>query len=54
MFWFFGSHLDDTKNQMINAINQSSTIVEIEFSIGTVQYKVIRGIKLISLRYIKM
>ena len=33
------------KNQMINAINQSSTIVEIEFSIGTVQYKVIRGIK---------
>ena len=33
------------KNQMINAINQSSTIVEIEFSIGTVEYKVIRGIK---------
>ena len=34
-----------SKNQMVNSINNSSTIVEVEFSIGTVQYKVIRGIK---------
>ena len=34
-----------SKNQMVNSINNSSTIVEVEFSIGTVQYKVVRGIK---------
>ena len=34
-----------SKNQMVNSINNSSTIVEVEFSIGTVEYKVIRGIK---------
>ena len=30
---------------MVNSINNGSTMVEVEFSIGTVQYKVIRGIK---------
>ena len=34
-----------SKNQMVNSINNSSTIVEVEFSIGTVQYKVVRGIR---------
>ena len=34
-----------SKNQMVNSINNSSTMVEVEFSIGTVEYKVIRGIK---------
>ena len=34
-----------SKNQMVNSINNSSTIVEVEFSVGTVQYKVVRGIK---------
>ena len=34
-----------SKNQMVNSINNSSTMVEVEFSIGSVQYKVIRGIK---------
>ncbi len=33
------------KNQMINSINQAGTVVEVEFTIGTVKYKVIRGIK---------
>ena len=33
------------KNQMINSINQAGTAVEVEFTIGTVKYKVIRGIK---------
>ena len=34
-----------SKNQMVNSINNSSTMVEVEFYIGTVEYKVIRGIK---------
>ena len=34
-----------SKNQMVNSINNGSTMVEVEFSIGSVQYKVIRGIK---------
>ena len=34
-----------SKNQMVNSINNISTMVEVEFSIGTVEYKVIRGIK---------
>ena len=33
------------KNQLVNSINNSSTMIEIEFSIGTRDYKVIRGIK---------
>ena len=34
-----------SKNQLINSVNNSSTIVEVEFTIGTVEYKVIRCIK---------
>ena len=34
-----------SKNQMVNSINNAATMVEVEFSIGTVYYKVIRGIK---------
>lgn len=33
------------KNQLINSINQKQCLVEVEFSIGTNNYKVIRGIK---------
>jgi len=33
------------KEQMVNTINNGEALVEIEFSIGTKQYKVIRGIK---------
>ena len=34
-----------SKNQLINSINNSATIVEVEFEIGTVHYKVMRSIK---------
>ena len=33
------------KPNLLNSINQSNGIVEVEFSIGKKQYKVIRGIK---------
>ena len=33
------------KAQLVNSINNSSTIIEIEFIIGTRNYKVVRGIK---------
>ena len=33
------------KPQLVNSINGSNTVVEIEFSIGKKQYKIIRGIK---------
>ena len=34
-----------SKSQLVNSINNAATMVEIEFSIGTVEYKVMRGIK---------
>ena len=34
-----------SKMQMVNSINNSSTVVEVEFKIGTVEYKVVRSIK---------
>ena len=34
-----------TKSQLVNSINERETIVEIEFKIGTIEYKVVRGIK---------
>ena len=34
-----------SKNQLVNSINNSAAIVEVEFSIGSIKYKVIRGIK---------
>ena len=33
------------KPQLVNSINSSNTVVEIEFSIGRKQYKIVRGIK---------
>ena len=34
-----------SKSQMVNSVNNSSTVVEVEFSIGSRKYKVVRGIK---------
>ena len=34
-----------SKMQMVNSINNSSAVVEVEFQIGTVKYKVVRSIK---------
>ena len=34
-----------SKSQLVNSINNGATMVEIEFSIGTIEYKVVRGIK---------
>ena len=33
------------KNQMVNTINQNDCVIEIDFSVGTRNYKVVRGIK---------
>lgn len=33
------------KEQMINSINQNDCLIEIEFEVGTKQYKIVRGIK---------
>ena len=34
-----------TKGQLVNSTNEKECLVEIEFSIGTREYKVVRGIK---------
>ncbi len=34
-----------TKSQLVNSINERETVVEIEFKVGGVNYKLIRGIK---------
>ena len=34
-----------TKGQLINTINEKDCIVEIEFSVGKIEWKVVRGIK---------
>ena len=45
-FALFGKpHRDINKNQLINSINQKNCLVTVEFSIGTISYKVIRGCK---------
>ena len=36
---------DINKNQLVNSINQKNCVVEIEFSIGPLNYRVVRGIK---------
>lgn len=36
---------DVNKGQLVNSINQKNCVVEIEFSIGATEYKVIRGMK---------
>jgi DNA repair exonuclease SbcCD ATPase subunit len=33
------------KPQLVNSVNEKGTLVEIEFSIGRKEYKIIRGIK---------
>lgn len=45
-FALFGKpHRSVSKNQLVNSINQKNALVEVEFFIGKVDYKVIRGIK---------
>ena len=45
-FGLFGKAFRNiNKNQMINSINEKGTVVEIEFSIGSKEYMVRRGIK---------
>jgi DNA repair exonuclease SbcCD ATPase subunit len=34
-----------TKSQLVNSVNRKECLVEIEFSVGTKEYKVVRGIK---------
>ena len=36
---------DINKNQLVNSINQKNCVVEIEFNIGPIQYRIVRGIK---------
>jgi DNA repair exonuclease SbcCD ATPase subunit len=45
-FALFGKpHRKISKNQLINSINQKQAVVEIEFSIGKAQFKIVRGIR---------
>ena len=45
-YGLFGKpHRDIKKPQLLNSINQKDCVVEVEFSIGLVKYKVVRGMK---------
>ncbi len=45
-FALFGkAHRNINKPQLVNSINQKNTIVEVEFDIGNVNYKIRRGLK---------
>lgn len=45
-FALFGKpHRKISKNQLVNSINQKQALVEVEFSIGKSQFKIVRGIK---------
>ena len=45
-FGLFGKpHRKISKPQLVNSINNKGTIVEVEFDIGKVSYKIVRGIK---------
>ena len=45
-FGLFGKpHRDIKKDQLINSINKKNTVVEVEFSIGKQQFKIMRSIK---------
>ena len=45
-FALFGKpHRKISKNQLINSINQKQALVEVEFSIGKAQFRIIRGIR---------
>jgi DNA repair exonuclease SbcCD ATPase subunit len=52
-FGLFGKpHRDIKKDQMINSINKKGTIVEVEFVIGSSEFRILRGIRP-SKKYIK-
>ena len=45
-FGLFGkSHRNINKPQLINSINNKHCVVEVEFTIGSSDYKIVRGIK---------
>jgi len=45
-FALFGKpHRKISKNQLVNSINQKQAVVEVEFSIGKAQFRIVRGIK---------
>jgi DNA repair exonuclease SbcCD ATPase subunit len=45
-FGLFGKpHRNINKPQLVNSINQKQCLVEVEFSVGSTEYKVVRGIK---------
>lgn len=45
-FALFGKpHRAINKNQLINSVNGKNCLVEIEFSVGSINYRVVRGIK---------
>ena len=45
-FSLFGkAHRNISKNQLVNSINNKGTIVEVEFTIGSADFHIIRGIK---------
>lgn len=45
-FALFGKpHRDINKPQLINSINDKNCVVEVEFSVGPVEYRVVRGLK---------
>tara|TARA_B110000858_G_scaffold189754_1_gene236862 strand:- start:544 stop:2259 length:1716 start_codon:yes stop_codon:yes gene_type:complete len=45
-FGLFGKpHRDIKKDQMINSINKKGTIVEVEFGIGSSEFRILRGIR---------
>src|SRR5210317_686287 len=45
-FGLFGKpHRNINKPQLVNSINQKQCLVEVEFSVGQTEYKVVRGIK---------
>jgi len=45
-FALFGKpHRKISKSQLVNSINQKQAVVEVEFTIGKAQFKIVRGIK---------
>ena len=45
-YGLFGkSHRNINKAQLVNSVNEKKMVVEVEFSIGTKEYKVVRGLK---------
>ena len=45
-FGLFGkAHRDIGKGQLVNSINKKGTLVEVEFTVGNSEFKIVRGIK---------